>query len=235
MKQQQSQQLFDDIAPTYDTLNHTLSLHIDKLWRRRLLKTVLRFQQGQIPGLSLCVLDLATGTGDVAIALARHGCSVIGMDPSAGMLIEAVEKSVRVEQRLGWKLDLKFGRDSAERLHFLDESFDAATIAFGIRNFEDRGAALREILRVLEPDGHLVILEFSPVKNPLIRFYTHRILPFIGGLISKNRRAYEYLPASVDDFPNAEQFKKELRQAGFRHAISRSQTFGIAQLYVAFK
>ena len=225
---EQVKQMFDDIAPTYDRLNHILSLSIDKIWRNRVVRAVRRLGAKEI-------LDIATGTGDLAIAMARRieGTTICGADLSPEML--AVAKQKVAKAALSDRITLMEG--NAEHLPLPDMSADAVTIAFGIRNFENKENCLRELRRVLRTDGHLVILEFSNPKNRLIgwlyRIYSHKILPWIGGLISSNRSAYEYLPASVDSFPNPDIFSQMIESAGYKMVKRHSQSFGIAQIYIA--
>ena len=225
---EQVKQMFDDIAPTYDRLNHILSLSIDKIWRNRVVRAVRRLGAKEI-------LDIATGTGDLAIAMARkiEGTTICGADLSPEML--AVAKQKVAKAALSDRITLMEG--NAEHLPLPDMSADAVTIAFGIRNFENKENCLRELRRVLRTDGHLVILEFSNPKNRLIgwlyRIYSHKILPWIGGLISSNRSAYEYLPASVDSFPNPDIFSQMIESAGYKMVKRHSQSFGIAQIYIA--
>lgn len=229
-KKEEVREMFDRIAPAYDRLNHTLSFQIDKLWRRRAVQIVRRATPRRI-------LDVATGTGDLAIALAERipRAQVVGVDLSERML-EAARRKV-LARGLEGRVRLKAG--DAERLALADAAFDAVTVAFGVRNFGDLDAGLRELWRVLRPGGLLVVLEFSTPRMPLFRtlyrFYSHRVLPVIGGRISKDRRAYEYLPASVDEFPAPVRFAELLVKAGFVHCRSRSQSFGIAQIYTAQK
>ena len=225
---EQVKQMFDDIAPTYDRLNHILSLSIDKIWRNRVVRAVRRLGAKEI-------LDIATGTGDLAIAMAQkiEGTTICGADLSPEML--AVAKQKVAKAALSDRITLMEG--NAEHLPLPDMSADAVTIAFGIRNFENKENCLRELRRVLRTDGHLVILEFSNPKNRLIgwlyRIYSHKILPWIGGLISSNRSAYEYLPASVDSFPNPDIFSQMIESAGYKMVKRHSQSFGIAQIYIA--
>lgn len=229
-KTEQVKEMFDNIAPTYDSLNHILSLSIDKVWRRRVVRNVRRLGAKSI-------LDVATGTGDLAIAMARkiEGSTICGVDLSPQMLEVAKVKVAKggLEQRI------TLMEGNSEHLDITSESFDAATIAFGIRNFENKQACLKELARVIKSGGHLVILEFSNPTNPVIgffyRLYSHKILPWVGGLISKNRSAYEYLPASVDGFPNPEKFSELIQQCGFKSVKHHSQSFGIAQIYIAEK
>ena len=220
--------MFDDIAPTYDRLNHVLSFNIDRLWRRRVVRIVRRTGAKRI-------LDMATGTGDLAIAMARRirGCTVCGADLSPEMLEEARRKIVR--RGLDERITLM--ECDAERIGLQAECVDAATIGFGIRNFEHPERGLSELFRTIKSGGHLVILEFSNPRNRLVgalyRFYSHRLLPIIGGAVSHNRAAYEYLPDSVDKFPAPEEFVRMLEAAGFTDVRRRPQSCGIAQIYIA--
>lgn len=229
-KKEEVREMFDRIAPAYDRLNHTLSFQIDKLWRRRVVRIVGRMAPRRI-------LDAATGTGDLAIAMARgiRDAHVLGVDLSEQMLDVARRKVTR--RGLDERVLLEQG--DAERLGAADNAVDVATVAFGVRNFGDLNAGLRELFRVIRPGGHVVILEFSTPENPffraLYRFYSHRILPLIGGRISKDRRAYAYLPASVDEFPAPALFMGLLRDAGFVQCRARSQSLGIARIYTAEK
>lgn len=229
-KTERVKEMFDHIAPTYDRLNHILSLSIDKLWRRRVVKNVRRLGAKHI-------LDVATGTADLAIAMARkiEGSTICGVDLSPQML--EVARTKVAKQGLEKQITLMEG--NAEHLELNSESVDAVTIAFGIRNFENKEACLRELARIIRKDGHLVILEFSNPTNPVIgylyRLYSHKILPWVGGLISKHRSAYEYLPASVDSFPNPKEFCALMEQCGFKTVKPLSQSFGIAQIYIAKK
>ena len=226
-KKEEVREMFDNIAPRYDLLNHTLSMSIDRLWRRRVVGEVRRAEPRRI-------LDVATGTGDLAIALARRirDVQVLGVDLSEQMLAVARRK---VEQR-GLDGRIVLDRGDAEHLAVADASVDAATVAFGVRNFGDLAAGLRELARTIKPGGKVVILEFSRPRNRAFRalyeFYTYHILPRIGGLVSRDKRAYEYLPASVGEFPAPEAFMEMMQQAGFRNCRARSQSFGIAQIYI---
>ena len=222
--------MFDNIAPKYDLLNHTLSMSIDRVWRRRVVGEVRRAKPGRI-------LDVATGTGDLAIAMARRirDVQVLGVDLSEQMLAVARRK---IEAR-GLDGRIVLDRGDAERLAVADASVDVATVAFGVRNFGDLGAGLRELARTIKPGGKVVILEFSRPRNRLFRvlyeFYTYKILPRIGGMVSKDKRAYEYLPASVGEFPSPAEFMSLMERAGFRACRARSQSFGIAQIYTGQK
>ncbi len=223
--------MFDRIAPKYDLLNHTLSVGIDKIWRRRVVNIVKRYQPRRI-------LDMATGTGDLAIALARRipEAYIVGADPSEGMLTEARKKVAD----LGLSDRIRFRTTYAEAISSQDEPlFDVVTVAFGVRNFEDMARGLRQLRESLRPGGKLVILEFSNPTHPLIkgiyRWYSHAILPRIGGMVSKDVKAYEYLPASVDEFPSPDCFTALLDSLGFSPEKPLSQSFGIAQIYRAEK
>ena len=218
--------MFDRISPKYDALNHLLSFNIDKVWRKKTAKAVAKSHPNTI-------LDLATGTADLAIAMAKRNpqAHILGMDISEKMLDIGKEKVMH--QNLANQIELRLG--DAASLPFEDDSFDAITVAFGVRNFEDLGKGLSEISRVLKPGGQAVILEFSmperfPVKQ-LYRFYFRRLLPFIGKLISKDNSAYAYLPASVERFPKPKAFLELLAQHGLIRGTVRPLTFGIATLY----
>ena len=226
-KKEEVREMFDNIAPKYDLLNHTLSMSIDRVWRRRVVGEVRRAKPGRI-------LDVATGTGDLAIAMARRirDVQVLGVDLSEQMLAVARRK---IEAR-GLDGRIVLDRGDAERLAVADASVDVATVAVGVRNFGDLGAGLRELARTIKPGGKVVILEFSRPRNRVFRalyeFYSYKILPRIGGLVSRDKRAYEYLPASVGEFPAPEEFMAMMARAGFRNCRARSQSFGIAQIYI---
>ena len=226
-KKEEVREMFDNIAPKYDLLNHTLSVNIDRIWRRRVVNEVRRAKPRRI-------LDVATGTGDLAIALARRirDVQVMGVDLSEAMLAVARRK---VEAR-GLDNRIVLERGDAEHLDVADASVDAATVAFGVRNFGDLAAGLRELARTINPGGKVVILEFSRPRNRVFRalyeFYSYKILPRIGGLVSRDKRAYEYLPASVGEFPAPAVFLEMMEKAGFRNCRARSQSFGIAQIYI---
>lgn len=229
-KKEEVREMFDRIAPPYDMLNHTLSLNIDRLWRRRVVRLVRRFAPRRI-------LDVATGTGDLAIAMARRirGTQVLGVDLSEGMLDIARRKVA--EAGLDGRVVLDTG--DAERLFVSDSAVDVATVAFGVRNFGDLDAGLRDIARTLREGGRIVILEFSTPRNPLARafygFWNRRVLPRVGGMVSRDRKAYEYLPESIGEFPAPERFLEMMSRAGFRNCKARSQSFGIAHIYVGEK
>ena len=230
-KKEQVEEMFDNIAPTYDRLNHIMSLNIDRIWRRRVMRIIRRAKPQRI-------MDVATGTGDLAIAMARkvNDAHILGVDLSEEMLSEARKKIKRLE--LEKRITLEKG--DAENLTMVaSESVDAATVAFGVRNFENIERGLSEIYRTLRPGGKLVVLEFSMPKNRLVRWvyrqYAHRLLPRIGGMISKDKQAYTYLPDSVEEFPAPERFAEILKGVGFKSVKLSSQSFGIAYIYDATK
>ena len=227
-KKSQVASMFNNIAPKYDLLNHTLSLGIDRLWRKRAIRLIGRIESPK-------VLDVATGTGDLAIALhKRLGAKVTGLDISSEMLKIASTKIKRDKI-----LNVDFVMGDSESLPFDDNQFDAVTVAFGVRNFENLDKGLAEMMRVLRPKGKMIILEFSkpqlfPLKQ-LYNFYFKKILPFIGGLVSKDKDAYTYLPESVDHFPQGNEFIKVLQEIGMMNVSQRRQTFGIATIYYCEK
>ena len=230
-KKEQVEEMFDSIAPTYDKLNHILSLNIDRIWRRRVMRIVRRSK-------AVKIMDVATGTGDLAIAMAKRvdRTQILGVDLSEEMLAEARQKV----QKQGLEERIMLEKGDAENLTMVaDGSIDAVTVAFGVRNFENMERGLREMWRTLRDGGKLVVLEFSIPKNRFIRWiyaqYSHRIIPRIGSLISKDKRAYVYLPESVDEFPSPEHFTEMLHEAGFKSVKRRSQSFGIAHIYEAIK
>jgi len=222
-------QMFDDITPTYDLLNHMLSMSIDVRWRERMIDE-MGIGEGD------AVLDIATGTGDMAVlARERTGCSVIGVDLSKNMLGVAVEKWGR-----------RFDGDAypamqgdALHLPLRDGAFDKAMVSFGVRNMMDIGGFLDEVRRVLRPGGRLAILEFSLPRYPLVRqvylAYLTKVLPFIGGLQSGNRSAYQYLSASIQRFPSPESMESLFQERGFTIIRSMPQSMGICHLYVIEK
>jgi demethylmenaquinone methyltransferase / 2-methoxy-6-polyprenyl-1,4-benzoquinol methylase len=224
-KKAQVAQMFDKISPTYDFLNHFLSLGIDILWR----KTAIKLLKAEKPQL---ILDVATGTGDFAVeALKLKPQKIIGIDISEGMLAHGREKMRK--RQLSEKIELKFG--DSENLDFPDNYFDAVIVAFGVRNFENLGQGLANIHRVLKPNGSLVVLEFSrpryfPFKQ-VYNFYFNFILPTVGKLVSKDKSAYTYLPESVRVFPDGKQFVTILEQTGFKETLCKPLTFGISTVY----
>ena len=228
-KKKQIKNMFDNIAPKYDFLNHFLSLGIDKIWRRRAIGLLKDLKSPRI-------LDIATGTGDLAIASLRlKPQSVVGLDLSPQML-KVGEEKIR-KKKLEHIISMVEG--DSENLPFKDGEFDAATVAFGVRNFENLNAGLLEINRVLKPGGKFMVLEFFnptafPIKQ-LFKFYSSTILPWWGGLLSKDKAAYTYLPASVAAFPEGQAFVNELEKAGFTSLRVWKQTFGVATIYFSHK
>lgn len=223
--------MFDSIAGDYDKLNHIMSLDVDKSWRKRALKEIV---DGSGP---LEVLDLACGTGDFSITIAKTSdeVKVTGVDLSEGMLAVMADKVER--QGLGGRIFFEQG--DGENLRFTDGTFDRVTIAFGIRNFEDRLKGLREMFRVLKPGGRLVLLELSRPENKVIRWlydiYFLRIMPVIGGKVSGDKAAYAYLPASVKTFPGKKEFSAMMAQAGFNNVRHKAFSLGICRMYTGEK
>ncbi|MBT8401840.1 MAG: bifunctional demethylmenaquinone methyltransferase/2-methoxy-6-polyprenyl-1,4-benzoquinol methylase UbiE [Rhodothermia bacterium] len=228
-KKQHVEQMFDSIAPRYDLLNRVLSLGIDQSWRRKMVRTV-----GRRCASPRHILDIATGTADVAIQLLRlRPEKIVGVDISEEMLALGRAKVAR-EGATGI-VSLQAG--DAEELDFPDSHFDAITAAFGVRNFENLSAGLREMRRVLRPGGVAVILEFSspehtPMKQ-LYSFYSRHVLPRVGRLVSRDDGAYDYLPQSAAAFPYGERMVGIVREAGFADVEYRPLTFGIATIYSA--
>ena len=218
--------MFNSIARRYDMLNRVLSMGLDGGWRKRAL-TALQLEPNMV------LLDLCTGTGDFGLeALARQELRIVGLDVAREMMVIGRAKAVR--QHLDHRF--RFGVGDAENLPLADASVDRATIGFGIRNVADRGRALRELVRVLKPGGRVAILEFGVPPNEIFRglyfFYATHCLPIIGGLLSGNRQAYEYLPDSIRRFPSPTEFLELAREAGFATTSSESLAFGIVNLYL---
>lgn len=228
-KKEQVAQMFDNIAPSYDLLNKLLSLGIDRWWRYKAINQLKELQPKNI-------LDVATGTADVAIATIRlNPHAVTGIDISNQMLEIGREKVKKLN--LASKITLL--QADAENLPFESNTFDAITVAFGVRNFENLDKGLAELYRVLKPSGKLVVLEFSkpkifPVKQ-VFNIYFKYVLPFIGKLISKDKSAYTYLPESVQAFPEGTNFTNILQQTGFKLTKCTALTLGISSLYTGVK
>lgn len=223
--------MFNDIAPSYDRLNHLMSLGIDNIWRKKALKEIVDGTQQQI-------LDVACGTGDSTIAIAKAmepGGRVTGIDISAGMM----EPLMRKAAHEGVHDRIKLLKADALQMPFEADTFHRVTCAFGIRNFEDRKKGLAEFLRVLKPGGRAVILELGIPDKPFIKavynIYFKHILPLIGGIISGNRTAYRYLPESVYAFPRPETFCAMMERAGFHNVRHRNFTFGLCRLFIGEK
>ena len=229
-KSVQVERMFDNIAPAYDQLNHTLSWGIDKSWRKRAINWLKPFQPQRM-------MDVATGTGDFAIQACRvlNPKELIGTDISEGMMNVGRQKV----KDAGLEGRISFAKEDCTALTFPDNRFDAITVAFGVRNFEDLDKGLREMHRVLDTDGKLVILELSepdwfPMKQ-LYALYSKVVIPTLGKLLSKDRSAYTYLPQSIKAFPQGEVMKEIILKAGFREANFKRLTLGICTLYTATK
>ncbi len=226
----QVEKMFDNIAHAYDRLNHTLSWGIDKRWRKQAIAWLRPFGPERI-------IDIATGTGDFAIqackSLRPH--QLIGMDISEGMMNIGKEKA----KKEGLEPILSFAKEDCMKLSFRNKEFDAVTVAFGVRNFEDLDKGLSEIYRILVPGGHLVILELSvPEKFPmkqLYAIYSKVVIPSLGKLFSKDKEAYTYLPASIRAFPQGKIMRNIISKAGFGEVNYKRMTFGICTLYMATK
>ena len=229
-KKEQVAQMFDNISGNYDGMNRIISFGIDVKWRKKVVSLVKKCNPTD-------VLDIATGTGDLAINIAKETSvkKVVGLDISQGMLNVGKEKIAK--EKLTDKIEMILG--DSEKMPFKDNSFDAITVAFGVRNFEHLEKGLTEILRVLKPKGTFVILETSvPEKSPFKQFYnfhSKRILPLMGKLFSKEGSAYNYLSESASKFPYGEKLNNILRKVGFIDVENKPQTFGVATIYTATK
>ncbi|MEB8330244.1 bifunctional demethylmenaquinone methyltransferase/2-methoxy-6-polyprenyl-1,4-benzoquinol methylase UbiE [Flavobacteriaceae bacterium KMM 6897] len=228
-KKEQVTKMFDTISTNYDGLNRVISFGIDIKWRKRVV-AVLKNKQPH------SILDIATGTGDLAINLVQTGAKkIVGLDISAGML-EVGKKKIK-EKKLADTIEMVVG--DSEDLPFKENTFDAVTVAFGVRNFDDLEKGLSEIYRVLQPGGTFVVLETSvPTKTPFkqgYHFYTKNILPKIGRLFSKDDSAYAYLSESAAVFPHGQAFNNILEKIGFIGVANKPQTFGVASIYIATK
>jgi len=227
-KKKEVEDMFDNIAPKYDLLNHVLSMKIDVLWRN----TLVKWMSADQPKL---VLDVATGTGDLAIAVQKGtGAKMVGLDLSQQMLnvgIEKIKKIYLTDQ-------IEMIKGDAENLPFESNKFDAVSVAFGVRNFENLDKGLAELKRVVKENKSVYILEFSKVEGvlaPFYMFYFKNVLPQIGKLVSKDTRAYTYLPDSVNAFPYGEKMKQILLNVGFRTVEYKKLSLGIATIYKATK
>ena len=227
-KKTEVEDMFDNIAPKYDLLNHVLSMKIDVLWRN----TLVKWMNKDAPKL---VLDVATGTGDLAIAVQKGtGAEVVGLDLSQQMLNVGIDKIKKIN--LDQKISMQKG--DAENLPFEDNKFDAVSVAFGVRNFENLEKGLAELRRVVKDNSSVYILEFSKVEGflaPFYMFYFKNILPQIGKLVSKDNRAYTYLPDSVNAFPFGEKMKQILLDTGYSKVEYKKLSLGIATIYKATK
>ena len=229
-KKEQVEKMFDAISENYDGLNRVISFGTDIKWRKKVLAIIIDHQPESI-------LDIATGTGDLAIKFAEKtsATKIIGLDLSEGMLSIARKKVADTEL----KNTIEFIKGDSEALPFKDNMFDAITVSFGIRNFENLEKGLSEILRVIKPKGLLIILETSvPTKFPFkqgYQFHSKTVLPLIGKLFSKDKVAYNYLSESASVFPYGEKLNNILRKIGFINVINKPQTFGVATIYTATK
>ena len=229
-KAQQVEQMFNNIAPTYDKLNHRLSWNIDKGWRKKAIRSLKPFEPK-------ILLDIATGTGDFAILAAQmlHPDKLIGADISEGMMTIGREKV----KTAGLQQIISFEKEDCTNLSYPEATFDAVIAAFGIRNFANLDKGLAEMCRVLKPGGHLSIVELtSPVSFPmkqLFHIYSHTVLPIYGRLISKDTSAYSYLTKTIEAFPQGELMVRILKDAGFKQAEFKRLTFGICTMYFATK
>ena len=228
-KKEEVAEMFDNISKRYDFLNHFLSLGIDKLWRRKAVRQLKDLRPKRI-------LDLATGTGDFAIAaLKLNPDEVVGVDISQGMLDMGIQKM----KKRGHDKIVKMQLADSEKLPFEDASFDALTVGLGVRNYENLEKGLSDMLRILIPGGKAVILEFSkPKKFPIKQvfgFYSKRVIPFLGKLISKDKRAYAYLPESVEAFPEGTDFETIMTKLGYKEVNSILLSGGIATIYMGLK
>lgn len=228
-KKEQVIRMFNQIAPRYDFLNRILSFGIDKIWRKRLVKLAARSKASVI-------LDVATGTGDLALALTKNEPAIIYAVDISTKMLQLAEKKVQ-KKNLQNTIILK--EADSESLPFENNTFDLITVAFGVRNFENYLEGLKEMKRVLKPGGMVLILEFSnpelfPIKQ-LYNFYFHRIIPLFAACFSSDKEAYNYLPASVVKFPEGQSFENKLLDLGFKDTISYKQTLGVATIYSAKK
>ena len=227
-KKKEVEDMFDNIAPKYDLLNHVLSMKIDVLWRNTLVKWMNADQPKE-------VLDVATGTGDLAIAVQKGtGAKMIGLDLSQQMLNVGIEKI----KKINLTDQIEMIKGDAENLPFESNKFDAVSVAFGVRNFENLEKGLSELKRVVKENKSVYILEFSKVEGflaPFYMFYFKNILPQIGKLVSKDNRAYTYLPDSVNAFPFGEKMKTILLNVGFKKVEYKKLSLGIATIYKATK
>lgn len=229
-KRTQVRRMFNNIAPYYDKICHILSFNIDRLWRKRLVKLVAEREPTNI-------VDIATGTGDVAISMAKQipNTQIVGIDSSEEMLKVAQQKI----ERMGIQSNIKLICEDAENLSLPSNSFDVVTISFGIRNFENIDKGLSEFYRILREGGSLFVMEFSTPKhkvfNVLYRFYSKYILPVIGRVISKDNKAYTYLPESIVEFYQEDEFTDLLQKTGFDKCSAISLSNGIAHIYTGVK
>ncbi len=224
-KREQVEDMFDNIAPKYDLLNHSLTVGIDRIWRRKAIKIANKNNPATI-------LDIAAGTGDFSILEARRtNAQITAIDISQGMLDIAVQKA----EKEGLSSRITFQKADSLEMPFEDNTFDAATVGFGVRNFVDIPKGLTEIRRVLKPGGRLVVLELSEPYNPVVKagydLYFHKVLPFFGRIVSKDKSAYTYLPNSVEQFPYGERFIEIMKGCGYTNTTLKWLSLGIAAIY----
>lgn len=231
-KREQVEAMFDNIAPTYDTLNHTLSFGIDKIWRNNAINFLLKNRKS-----TDSILDIATGTGDFAILAYNklHPSRIVGCDISEGMMQVGREKVAK----LGIADKIEFRHEDCSNMSFQSNSFDAVISAFALRNFQNLDQCLKEMHRVLAPNGHLSVVDLcTPVSFPmkqLFWIYKKAVMPLLGKLLSKDASAYSYLPETMDAVPQAERMQDIIAQAGFKNAHYKRLIFGMCILYTAEK
>ena len=229
-KGQQVEQMFDNIAHSYDRLNHVLSLGTDRGWRRKTIQALLPYSPKT-------VLDIATGTGDFALLSAKilQPQSIVGADISEGMMQIAQQKV----EKAGLAHIISFRKEDCMNLTFADATFDAVTVAYGVRNYADLDRGLREMLRVLKPSGHAAILELAaPRRFPMKQMfwlYSHAYMPMVGKVVSKDKRAYSYLPQTMEAFPQGKEMKAIMERAGFADVSFRAFTCGLSTMYIGKK
>jgi len=233
-KKDQVEQMFNNIADKYDFLNHLLSFGIDKLWRKKVRKAIFNNTDTTLSNFKL--LDIATGTGDLAIEISKiPNIQIEGIDISNDMLMQAKKKICK--KNLSKRINFKHG--DAEKIPFNDNEFNAVTVAFGVRNFDDLNKGLKEIYRILKKNGLFIVLEFSKPKRfpfkQIFWIYFNSFLPIIGKLVSKNKYAYSYLPNSVKHFAERHDLVEKLKNAGFSDIKFSSLTFGVASIYFSYK
>lgn len=221
-KKQQIEDMFDAIAPRYDLLNKMLSFRIDRIWRKKLVHMATKSSPSNI-------LDVACGTGDLTIAMHKKipNAKFTGLDLSLQMIEIAKKKTIQI--------NCEFIHSEVEKIPLTDGQFDLVTCAFGVRNFANLEQGISEMARILEPNGIMMILEFSKAKNPLFKFYFKYILPTIGGWISGDKKAYQYLPNSVSEFPEKEKFVSLLKAIGLQNIQTKSLTGSIVTIYTCTK
>jgi demethylmenaquinone methyltransferase/2-methoxy-6-polyprenyl-1,4-benzoquinol methylase len=230
-RKEQVQLMFNRIANKYDTLNHVLSLNVDKRWRKKLVRRIQKdLDNTKSIARPAKIVDIATGTGDLAFAMSKIPNTIIkGVDISEEMLKIARVKNIEK------KLNVEFTFGDSEQLNYKDKSFNVVTVAFGVRNFENLELGLREIFRVLDASGRVYILEFSKPKgrifSTLYSFYSHRILPLIASLFTAEKNAYVYLPSSIDEFPSGQKMADKLEEAGFSNVSFQLFSGGISTVY----